>query len=173
MPVFSSQSSYFTELDFVTLDYVDWRWMDLDRKYEWETESIKMFDHNDTTFQIVFNKDDLKIASYDQKFDYCTISFNQTKSKIKISNGYCNFENYSFQINDKNKEFIDIKVKNSLKLTRFCHMQITKYFKLTKNDYIKVNLQKIKDYSSNDLIKQALEDDGYFHKSKRIKLAYD
>lgn len=140
LPIFNRKHSYFSECDFVSLDFSDWRWMDLDRKYEWKYSKIKISDLNDTNFKLEFDNNALTASSYGD-MDYTFISF------VPSGNGYFLLKNLKIYLEHSDYEFYQIKKRYNL--TNKLFISNLKFFNRTNHNNLDLNsLVKLTNHES-------------------------
>lgn len=152
LPVFNKKHSYFSEFDFICLDYSDWRWMDLDRKYEWKISKIIITDTFDTNFNLQYNTNKLKIGSISD-FEYIKINF------VNSNNGYISLNNFKFKLENTDEEFYKIKKQYINKIVRKIYISKQNFF--NKHNFKQLDLINLKKLSTHETCQMILENEGY------------
>ena len=152
LPVDSSEASPFTRLDFIMLDYCDYNWMDLDRKFEWKVEKISIKKKSDLNFLIEFNKNILETMRYNQPFDITMLAITSPGMV-----GYCDLKNYNFIVEYSNNEFFSIKNSKAIKMN--CFISNYKFFNYQKRKYSNVCVNAIEQLSQSDQFQELFNDE--------------
>ena len=165
LPVISKDASPFSKLDFVVIDYCDYNWMDLDRKYQWNIKEIKITKDSDLNFLIKYNENTLKSMRYNQPFDMPQLAI--TSAGLV---GYCDLKDYSFVVEYGGSEFFQMKPDpcNLIKLN--CYVSNYKFFNYQKRKFFNVKLKTIQKMCNCEQFQELFEDETTNNNRKKFKI---
>jgi hypothetical protein len=111
LPVSSNRPSKYAQFYFVRFDYLDWEWMDLDKKYRWNASCINFKLKSDTNYLKSYSGHVLNIISNSSDENKQTLSFENSlfESDINKNIGFFDLEGSTVEIEYSIDEFSSIK----------------------------------------------------------------